>query len=90
VIKPKHTEYLILLAVAISILSLILSIVGFIRQDNAGRYQTFGWNDRDSASRVFDTKTSRLFMRDFSDDGKLMSIDLGTVDQPVFETSYAK
>ena len=84
-IESKHTEYLIFSAVGISVLSLVLSIASLIKQGNAGRYQSFEMKDSLGVYVcVFDTKTSRLFLRTSSLEEKQV-IDLGTIDQPAFK-----
>ncbi|MHC4487112.1 MAG: hypothetical protein ACYS4T_18205 [Planctomycetota bacterium] len=90
-IKPEQLGYYILSAIAISVLSLVLSIVS-LRQE-VGRYQLFV-TDSPGLTYVFDTKTSRLFLRDATDaniyrllrsasaEKKITYWDLGTVNQP--------
>lgn len=79
-IKLKHTERYILLVIVILILSLIFSIISLMCGNDAGRYQSFVMENSDVY--IFDTKTSRLFLRGFVE-GKVMCVDLGTVDRPL-------
>ena len=76
-------KYCIFFAISISILSLILSIGGLIKNVNVGRYQVF---DCDSFVYIIDTKTSRLFIRSlFPEEGKAICFDFGTLDKPLYE-----
>lgn len=83
-IKPVHFRYYILSAIAISVLSLALSIVS-LRQ-KVGRYQ---FREARASIHILDTKTGRLFSRRISDiyrasrGGKTARFDLGTVNKPV-------
>jgi len=79
-IKPKHTERYILLAIGISILSLTFSIISLMSGNDAGRYQSFVMED--ACVYTFDTKTSRLFLRGFTERG-VVCVDLGTMDRPL-------
>jgi len=79
-IKPKHTERYILLAIVILILSLTFSIISLMSGNDAGRYQSFVMEDANVYT--FDTKTGRLFLRGIVE-GEVVCYDLGTMDRPL-------
>lgn len=78
--NQKKTIYYTLLAISISVLSLIFSIVSLIKKNDIGRYRAFV-EEGSTFVYVFDTKTSHLFLRGFVKE-KYVCLDLGTVDQP--------
>ncbi len=77
-------RYLMVSAIVISILSLIMSIVGLTKRNDAGRYYVFKQSEDGILVYVIDTKTSHLFMRSINPQGKAMYADLGTLDKPQF------
>lgn len=79
--KLKRPEYYILFVIGVSVLSLILSIVSLIGDNNSGRYRSFVSKDS-TCVYIFDKKTSRLFLRGLFE-GKAVCLDLGTVNQPL-------
>jgi len=78
-------KYFIFFAISISILSLIVSIFVFTKNNNVGRYQVFNC---EGFVYIIDTKTSRLFIRTlFPHEGKGISLDFGTLDKPLYENN---
>jgi len=82
-IKLRHSEYYILLAIAISVLSLTLSIVS-LRQ-KVGRYQFL---EAGAHIHILDTTTGRIFTRNLVDiirsgKGKNIWMDSGPVNKPL-------
>jgi len=76
---PKLRHYMLII-ISVSILSLLLSIISLAKEDHAGRYQVF--HHGGSLTYLIDTKTSRLFLRN-TIGNKSMSIDFGTIEQPL-------